>query len=323
MSSLTLTEANLAAALAERAEPSQPDDSIAEAGRKVILKEFIKMLRKEKGARIGDDIEYVHDMRVAIRRMRSAFKLLSGYYRSKATQPYRRSLRAVMQALGEVRDLDVMIHDLTAFLPQLDADHAQAMQGVIDSLDQRRVIARAKLVDVLDSKAYQRFCEDFAEFLTTPNAGVRSFDSSAPRPYQVRHALPPMICARLADVRAYDVVLPTDDATTLHQLRIAFKGLRYTVSLFDSLLGPEIEGFIAELKAIQDHLGRLNDIAVAHERLSALMADLDGDQSAALWLYLEHLDTERPALLAQFPTVWKRFNSKTVQRKLALAVLNL
>jgi len=314
---------DLTAALAERAEPVQADDSIAEAGRKLMLGEFIRMLRKEDGARAGDDIEDVHDMRVAIRRMRSVFRLLGGYYRPKAIQPYRRSLRVVMQALGEVRDLDVMIHDLTAFLPQLDESRVSAIQGVIDSLDQRRVVARANLVRVLDAKTYRRFCHDFAAFLTTPAAGVRSLNGDGPVPYQVRHVVPPMIYERLADVRAYDVVLPTDDAPTLHQLRIAFKGLRYTIALFDNLLGPEISGFIAELKAIQDHLGRLNDIAVAHEQLGALMADLEGDQSAALWLYLEHLDAERPTLLAQFPAVWKRFNSKTVQRKLALAVLNL
>jgi CHAD domain-containing protein len=228
-----------------------------------------------------------------------------------------------MQALGEVRDLDVMIHDLTAFLPEVPAKQTAAMQGVIDSLDQRRTVARARLVQVLDTKAYRRLCQDFAGFLTTPGAGARSLDGDSPVPHQVRHVMPPMIYERLAEVRAYDAVLPTEDVPLLHQLRIAFKGLRYTVSLFDNLLGPEVGGFIGELKAVQDHLGRLNDIAVAHEQLGSLMADLEGDQSAALWLYLEYLDAERPALVAQFPAVWKRFNSKPVQRKLALAVLNL
>lgn len=313
----------LAAALAEHAAPAQHDDPMAEAGRKLMLAEFLRMLAEEDGARVGEDIEHVHNMRVAIRRMRSVFKLLGNYYQPKTIRPYRRGLRAVMQALGEVRDLDVMIHDLQAFLPQMPPEQVGAMQSVVDSLDQRRAVARAELSEVLDSKRYRRLCRDFGAFLTTPEAGASAPLGAQVVPNQVRHAAPPLICQRLAEVRAYDVVLPTDSAPTLHQLRITFKALRYTVSLFEGLLGAEAAGFISELKAIQDHLGRLNDIAVAHERLGLLMADLEGDQCAALWVYLEHLDVERPALIEQFPAVWKRFNSKPVQRKLALAMLHL
>jgi CHAD domain-containing protein len=323
MSKSALKHEELSAVLAEHSTSVQPDDPMAEAGRKLMLSEFITMLAQEEGARTGEDIEHVHDMRVAIRRMRSVFKLLANYYNPKVIKPYRRGLRSVMQALGEVRDLDVMIHDLTLFLPQMPPEQIRTMQSVIDSLDQRRGVARAELVKVLDSKAYRRLCQDFGVFLTTPEAGARPLEGAVPVPNRVRHVVPPMIYERLAEVRAYDAVLPTDDMPMLHQLRIAFKGLRYTVSLFDKLMGPETGDFISELKAIQDHLGRLNDIAVAHAQLGLLMADLEGDQSAALWLYLEHLDVERPALIEQFPAVWKRFNSKSVRRKLALAVLNL
>lgn len=323
MSKSAIRHQALAGTLAGQAAPARPADPMAEAGRKLMLGEFITMLTEEEGARAGADIEHVHNMRVAIRRMRSVFRLLGNYYHPKAIRPYRRGLQAVMQALGEVRDLDVMIHDLLAFLPLVPPEQTGALQSVIDGLDQRRTVARAALVAELDSKRYRRLCQDFGVFLTTPAAGARGPADGKIVPVQVRHAAPPLICERLAEVRAYDAVLPTSDAPTLHQLRIAFKALRYTVSLFDNLLGPEAAGFISELKAIQDHLGRLNDIAVAHRRLGLLMADLEGDQCAALWLYLEHLDVERPALIEQFPAVWKRFNSKAVQRKLALAVLKL
>lgn len=314
----------LAAALSEHSTVVQPDDTLAEAGRKVMLGEFVRVLAEEEGARTGADIEHVHNMRVSIRRIRSAFALLRNVYRTKPIKAYRGGLRVVMDALGEVRDLDVMIHDLTAFIPQLPADQVTPMQSVVETLDQRRTVARMNLVQVLDSKKHRRFYQDFGAFLSTPGAGVLPLpQSDAPVPHQVRHALPPMIYERLAEVRAYDAVLPTHDIPTLHQLRITFKRLRYTVSLFDNLLGPEIGTYVDELKKIQDYLGRLNDIAVAHERLEALMTDLEGDQTAALWLYLEYLDSERPALVEKFPKVWARFNARSVQRKLALSVVAL
>src|SRR5262245_29152747 len=86
-----------------------PTDTMGEAGRKVLLTEFIHVLQHEAGSRSGEDIEDVHDMRVAIRRMRSAFQLFKPYYKAKDVRPYRRGLRRIGWALGDVRDLDVLI----------------------------------------------------------------------------------------------------------------------------------------------------------------------------------------------------------------------
>ena len=116
---------------------------------------------------------------------------------------------------------------------------------------------------------------------------------------------------------------PMPKPRPIHALRIEFKRLRYVVTLFSGLLGREIDDFIAELKKIQDLLGRMNDIEVARTWLTDLMSDLEGDQTAALWIYVDDLENERPGLQEQFPGVWKRFNTKTVQRKLANAVLAL
>jgi len=309
--------------LSEYVMPAAPTDTMAEAGRKVLLTEFIKMLDVEAGSRTGEDIEDVHKMRVSIRRMRSAFLLLEAYYKPKAIEPFIDELRQIMRALGGVRDLDVMIVNLEDFQSTLDASQVEAMKEVIDSLDLRRADARKDLNHVLDRKSYRRFVKNFSKFLTTPEMGARSIDTSSITPYQLRHVLPPMIYEHLSATRAYETVLETADAETLHALRIEFKRLRYIVSLFEDVLGTQIKDFIGELKTIQDHLGRLNDISVAHQNLNELMEDLEGDQITVLWEYIKHLEAEKPDLLAQLPDIWKRFNSKTVQRKLASAVANL
>lgn len=309
--------------LQAQVQPVQPDDSVAEAGRKVLLSEFVRMLQHEAGSRTGEDIEDVHKMRVAIRQMRSALRLLEDYFKPGTLRAYRKDLRKVMRALGAVRDLDVMIRDLSEFEAPADEAQAAALREVIESLDQRRLVARANLLSVLDSKAYRRFVHAFIEFLTTPGAEARSYANGAVVPFQVRHVLPTLIYQHLGAVRAYEPVIEHADGLTLHALRIEFKRLRYVIALFSDVLGKDIEGFINELKQIQDHLGRMNDIHVAHEALTDLMEDLDGDQNAVLWLYLEKLEQEQPALRDKFPAVWQRFNSKTVQRKLASAVAAL
>jgi CHAD domain-containing protein len=216
-----------------------------------------------------------------------------------------------------------MIHNLEGFQSTVDASHVEALKEVIDSLDIRRADARKDLNRVLDSKSYRRFVKGFAKFLTTPEMGARSVDTANAVPYQLRHILPPMIYEHLSTARAYETVLAEADAETLHALRIEFKRLRYIVSLFDEVLGDQIKGFVDELKIIQDHLGLINDIDVAHTRLNELMEDLEGDQITVLWEYINHMEAEKPELLAKLPEIWKRFNSKTVQRKLASAVANL
>lgn len=309
--------------LNEHISPIAPTDPMAEAGRKVLLTEFIKMLTVEAGSRTGEDIEHVHKMRVSIRRMRSAFRLLEPYYKTKAVKPFVDELRQVMQALGAIRDLDVMIHNLEDFQSTLDASQLEAMKEVVDSLDLRRADARKELNHILDRKAYRRFVKSFSKFLTTPEMGAKSIDPKNPAPYQLRHILAPMIYEHLSTVRAYDTVLATADIETLHALRIEFKRLRYVIALFGNVLGSQIQDFVEELKIVQDLLGHLNDIDVAHNSLKELMEDLEGDQITVLWEYINHLEAEKPDLLAQFPEIWKHFNTKTTQRKLGAAVANL
>ncbi|MCB9453443.1 MAG: CHAD domain-containing protein [Anaerolineaceae bacterium] len=312
------------AALQSLQQPVAPDDSMAEAGRKVLLGELIVMLQREAGSRTGEDIEDVHIMRVSTRRMRSAFRVLRPYFKVKAVQPFMRDLRQTAAALGAVRDLDVLILDLQRFQATLDADGQSAMGEIIAQLDERRDAARSNLNALLNSKAYRRFLKRFSGFVTQPGEGAVALRQNTPRPYQVRHVLPLLIAERLASVRAYDPLLAGEpDVETLHALRIEFKRLRYTVSLFNSVLGKSIAEFITELKVIQDHLGRLNDIATARHRLDMLLDELDGVNMGMLNAYLDSLEAEAPALVAGFPEVWTRFNSRKVQERLSSALLAL
>ena len=83
------------------------DDTMAEAARKTLRYHFHQMLDNEAETRLGEDIEALHDMRVATRRMRTAFRVFADFLDADATAPYRKSLKRVGRALGEVRDLDV------------------------------------------------------------------------------------------------------------------------------------------------------------------------------------------------------------------------
>jgi CHAD domain-containing protein len=294
-------------------------DTMAEAGRKILLRDFIQMLEHEEGSRAGEDIEHVHDMRVATRRMRSALRLLAPYYKAKVVREFRARLKKLADTLGAVRDLDVLIHDLERY----GEAHSAEMQPTIALLDISRQAARADLHRLLDRSSYADFVHSYGRFLTTTGAGVRSQEAEAHTPTQLRHLLPAMIYEHLGVVRAYEAALEAAEPETLHALRIEFKRLRYLVTFFSEVLGNGVKDFITELKAIQDHLGRMQDIQVASEVLEDLMPELEDDASAALSAYLDALNSEEEDLRARFPAVWKRFNSAAIQKKLASALVAL
>lgn len=310
--------------LEQEVAPVLPEDPIAEAGRKVLLKNFVKMLNREAGSRTGENIEDVHQMRVAIRRMRSALGVFAPYFKDKSVAPYAKGLKKTGRALGPVRDLDVMIDDLGKYATNLNEEEAQAVQGIIDILDKRRVLAREDLNAWLDSKSYRRFVRAFAEFLTKPGKGVVNDRSDgAVVPYQVRHVLPPLLHETLAGVRAYDTVIDDAEVETLHSLRIEFKRLRYTVDFFTDVLGASADAYIDEIKQMQDYLGRLNDVVVAHERLD-ILSGLNEAQVAVRDAYLQQLDTEAQHRQENFrEEAWEPFNKRTVQQKMASALLVL
>lgn len=316
---------DLIAHLTESQQPVQADDPMSEAGRKVLLAELLKMLNNEEGSRAGEDALPIHDMRVAIRRMRSILNLLEPYYKQKAITPYVRELRKVARKLGAVRDLDVLIEDVEKYAAENESISA-ALDPVIAHLQAKRAPDLERLNVVLSRSAYRRFVKDYADFLTTPEKGARSTDNDL-APVQVRHILPEMTYHALGAVRAYDGVIEEANITTLHALRIEFKQLRYIISLFQGVLGNSVGEFIEELKAIQDHLGRLCDIDIARDNLNDLMSEFDpeteAEAQAALQAYIDALETEMNTLREGVTDVWKRFNTKKVQRMLATAVANI
>ena len=305
--------------------PVDPEDTMAEAGRKILLADFVQMLEREEGSRVGEEIEHVHQMRVATRRMRSAFRLLSEYYKPGPTRPYIKGLRQIARRLGKIRDLDVMIDDLQQYQAKQAPGLEHVFDSIIERLDKRRRRARKKLNRFLDGPEYQTFIQQYAQFLTKPGKGARSQDADGVVPYQVRHVLPMLIHQHLAAVRAYDTVIDNQDQLTLHALRIEFKRLRYAITYFTDVLGSSAGEYISDIKKMQDYLGRLNDAYVAVNRLRALLdeEDLTEEQTTLINVYIEQLETEQTQRITDFPEVWQQFNTRTVQTRLANALLVL
>ena len=296
-------------------------DPMAEAGRKLFARQLRRMRSHEAGSRTGEDIESVHQMRVAIRRMRSLFKLVGAHYRRKAVAEHERGLRDIARALGAIRDLDVLILDLQDYQASLPAASRDALTPVISLLDDRRAAARRRLNRLFDSKRYARFVRRFRRFARRPGQGARRLKRSE-TPHQARHVLPLLLHESLARVKAYDTVLPASADATLHALRVEYKQLRYALEFFQPLLGAPAGQFLAQVKAMQEILGRINDIAVFTDTVNRLEG-LPAAQAAVLESYVSAREAELVGLREDFNDAWTRFKRRATQRQFSDALLVL
>jgi len=301
-----------------------PEMHMAEACRLIWREQLTVMLLNEAGVRCGDDPEYVHDMRVAIRRARAAAKLYGDYFRPKAIRRIRKGLQRTARALGAVRDLDVAILRLERFERQ--SSRNADLRATLTQWRAQRSAAHAQLQAWLSSPRYERFLAEWHAFCTMSGKGVRRFapeSGQAPTPVQVRHVMPSTILNRFEEVRAFETLFETDEvlsAEMLHQLRIACKYLRYNLEFVRSLLGTRADALIEDLRRLQDDLGDLNDAVVSKRMLA-------GDPPAALepgqMRYLRVQEKTIDKLRRKAGADFAHFVAPTNRQRLALVIARI
>ena len=309
----------------------EADDLLSEAGRKVLRYHFAQMLLHEEGTRLGEDIEELHDMRVATRRMRAAFEIFADAYTNKTLKKLLKELRATGRSLGKVRDLDVFMEKAQHYLATIHEDRHVGLDLLLAGWKEQREAARVEMLVWMDSKEYIEFKRKFNLFLNTPGAGARATLLNTPVPTKVRELAPVLIYTRLATVRAYAPYLDNAPVELLHALRIEFKKLRYTVEYFQEALGKRAKDVIDLLKQMQDHLGDLNDAQVAALLLSQFIEEWEARQAELpieerqtideVHHYLAYRQDERQHLMETFQEEWqKHFWQPAFRHYLAEAV---
>jgi CHAD domain-containing protein len=301
------------------------DEPMAEAGRKILRFHFERMLANEAGTREGNDIEALHDMRVATRRQRAAFRFVAPFYKRKAIRPFRDELQTLAGGLGAVRDLDVLIDSARSYQVGLEGTIATAFQPLLDEWDSKREAARDEMLAYLDSDTYRNFKDAYGKFLETAGAGARS--AATAEPQLVQHILPAELWSHYSAVRAYEAVLPWASIETLHALRIEGKRLRYLLEFFSEVLGSGVEEAIKAMVALQDHLGELHDtdvtLGLLREFLMRNAQSLPPETIEAVGCYLKVKEARLRTLQRTVKRPWAKVNGKRFRRLLAKAVAGI
>ena len=244
----------------------RPDTRADRAARQVLLTLLDAVEDNVAGACEAVDTEFLHELRVAVRRSRSFLAGVKGVLPETRIGRFRDGLRWLQGVTGEGRDLDVYLLDFPRFRQSLPADQAEALEPFRAFLLEEQTQAYAELAEHLRSKRFQTLVRDWRAFLQGP----------VPQRSPLRHALWPIgEVARLRVAKAWKRVLTDGGAITrespaeaLHALRKRCKRLRYLMEFFASLFDADaVGGQIRALKRLQEVLGEFQDRQVQHDRI--------------------------------------------------------
>jgi triphosphatase len=275
----------------------------------ILRRQLTELIRREPGTRLGDDEEELHDMRVAARRMRAALSLFSTFL-SPEFEAMREELRWVAAALGEVRDLDVQLGEISDWAARVDEADRGALSGLLDELRRRRLGARERMLTVLDSERYDRFIADFAALLSN--------DGDAPASGPVLSIAPDLVLRRQAKFgKKADRIEPDSANEAFHAVRIDAKRLRYALEFFSSLYGEGVADYIRQVVMVQDLIGKHQDAIVAIDHLRELAAEattLSGPTIFAMGRIAEQYAESAGRIRVQFPEVYRELGARRLKR---------
>lgn len=230
-----------------------------------------QLQRNEHGVLRGEDPEYLHQMRVALRRLRSAFTVFGPVLPASLAVTPRAELKWLARALGPARDWDVFA---TQALPPVCAqfpDHS-GLAEFRSCCERLRRTANRRAREAVNSLRYQRLMLSLGGWLSAETwlgemnaAQVAAFTSP------VTGFASSVLARRYTQVRKRGRRLGALSAQELHALRIAVKKLHYAVQFFAPLYQEKpVRQVRAGLAGVQDALGALNDAATTERLIEAV-----------------------------------------------------
>jgi triphosphatase len=220
----------------------------------------------EPAARLGDDPEALHDLRVAGRRMDSILRQFEAFLPAAIVR-FRPTLKKVMRALGHARDLDVALLELDEYGRGLSETDRAKLLPLREHLIAERLHARNKMLVILDSAGVQKDFEKLTLALAQPMTPLTG-------PACPLGALSELIRSRYRKVRkGADRLTPKSSMEDYHAVRGRVKKLRYALEPVAVIFGKPADAMVKALRRWQERLGAQQDADVAGRRLRALAAE--------------------------------------------------
>ncbi|MGL5943295.1 MAG: CHAD domain-containing protein [Waterburya sp.] len=248
-------------------------------GKIAVEQHFKKILKHEAAVLKDKDPEELHQMRVGIRRLRSAMIGFAPAIALPKTAT-EKNVGNIGKILGELRDLDVLKLTIEKeYLPNLPNSEQKYLAQAVQVITKKRKKAFKKVKSTLEKKSYQHFKQDLKEWLEKPeytNIAATKIDLILPDlllPQTSKLLLHPGWLVGV-DLVAGEINLNSElsleqvtnlleqEEEMLHGLRKEAKKNRYNMALFTNFYSEQYFGYLQKIKDLQEILGVIQDCFV-------------------------------------------------------------
>lgn len=251
----------------------RPEMSVQEAFQAIAWSCVSHWTANQEGALLGNNPENIHQLRVALRRLRSLLPQFKSAVPRESYAPVADELKWLANALGPARNWDVFVtQTLPPILQQFPAD--QGLKVLYQEACKAQAAARNDAHLALRSRRYDRMLLNLGTWLMAESwqahgSAEQKQRLEAPIPELAQHVL--TACHKTVHRHGPALlVMPPEER---HEVRIAVKKLRYATEFFAALFpGKATRSYIEALAALQDELGVLNDAATTGLLLQQLSA---------------------------------------------------
>jgi triphosphatase len=296
-----------------KARPSEvaPDHTAIEAFRAICFGCIGHLQANRAGLLAGEDTEYLHQMRVALRRLRSAFSVFAPVLPAPALEAPLAEIRWLARALGPARDWDVFCATTLVPIGNQLPGH-RGLQAIGRAGERLRERARRRARRAVASRRYERLLLGLGAWLSGESwASLMPLDRARALRQPVTGYAVAALERRSRKVRARGRGLSHLKTAELHRLRIAVKKLRYAATFFAPLF-PErgTRASMRNLEALQDALGGINDCRTAERFAREAGASARGEQGQqARELLANWIEAARSDHLRALRSAWKAFRT--------------
>jgi CHAD domain-containing protein len=261
------------------------------------------------------DTEFLHDLRVAVRRTRTALKLGAGLLPAGLAGQYRPAFKWLGDLTTPTRDLDVHLLTFADGAAELTSASPDDLAPFHDYLTRRRAAEQARLARALRSARFTALATAWRgalEGLTAPRHGPDAAQAAAKIIGRAHRRV----------LRRGSAIAPESPPEDLHDLRKRCKELRYALEFFASLYDPPTHRrAVRELKGLQDCLGTYQDCQVQQEEIRVIATEMlaAGDVPATALLAMgdlaSHIGQRERQARSEFASRFAAFASEPAQAR--------
>ena len=239
------------------------------------LSNLLKVLESQiEGVRNSNDVEYIHKMRVASRRIRAALPLFVNCFPKKSYKKWLKEIKEVTRTLGSARDTDVQIAFVKRYVDGLSDEKIKiGVRILLSKHIELRTNMQPEINNKLDQFRYSHAIENIRNYCQQIRQKVDAATSiDTPLTYVKAHQY---ISQKLGDFLVMeDCIHHENDIENHHEMRIRAKWLRYTIEIFSQKYDDKLKEYISTMKHFQDLLGEMHDYDVWIDSIPKFITDI-------------------------------------------------